>query len=81
MAESTSIAAVARIRTVTWREAVAPKPIIAAVHGYVSGLGVRIALYADLLVAARDAKFQITETPRGCGPSSKRGAPCCRKST
>lgn len=41
------------------------KPVIAAVHGYVYGLGVRIALYADLLVAARDAKFQITETPRG----------------
>lgn len=41
------------------------KPIIAAVHGYVYGLGVRLALYADLLVAARDAKFQITETPRG----------------
>ena len=41
------------------------KPIIAAVHGYVYGLGVRIALYADLLVAARDAKFQVTETPRG----------------
>ncbi|HKA45282.1 MAG TPA: enoyl-CoA hydratase/isomerase family protein [Burkholderiales bacterium] len=41
------------------------KPIVAAVHGYVYGLGVRIALYADLLVAARDARFQITETPRG----------------
>lgn len=41
------------------------KPVIAAVHGYVYGLGVRIALYADMLVAARDAKFQVTETPRG----------------
>lgn len=41
------------------------KPLIAAVHGYVYGLAVRIALYSDLLVAARDAKFQITETPRG----------------
>ncbi len=41
------------------------KPLIAAVHGYVYGLGVRLALYADMLVAARDAKFQITETPRG----------------
>jgi len=41
------------------------KPIIAAVHGYVYGLGVRIALYAELLVAARDARFQVTETPRG----------------
>lgn len=46
------------------------KPIIAAVHGYVYGLGVRIALYADLLVAARDAKFQITETPRGLDSTS-----------
>lgn len=41
------------------------KPIIAAVHGYVYGLGVRLALYADMLVATRDAKFQVTETPRG----------------
>jgi enoyl-CoA hydratase/carnithine racemase len=41
------------------------KPVIAAVHGYVYGLAVRIALYADMLVAARDARFQITETPRG----------------
>ena len=46
------------------------KPIIAAVHGYVYGLGVRLALYADLLVAARDAKFQITETPRGLDSTS-----------
>ncbi len=41
------------------------KPIITAVHGYCYGLGVRLALYADMLVAARDARFQITETPRG----------------
>lgn len=46
------------------------KPVIAAVHGYVYGLGVRIALYADMLVAARDAKFQITETPRGLDSTS-----------
>ena len=46
------------------------KPVIAAVHGYVYGLGVRIALYADLLVAARDARFQITETPRGLDSTS-----------
>ena len=41
------------------------KPIIAAVHGYCYGMGVRIALYSDMLVVTRDAKFQITETPRG----------------
>jgi len=46
------------------------KPVIAAVHGYVYGLGVRIALYADMLVAARDAKFQVTETPRGLDSTS-----------
>ena len=46
------------------------KPVIAAVHGYVYGLGVRIALYADMLVAARDAKFQIAETPRGLDSTS-----------
>lgn len=46
------------------------KPVIAAIHGYCYGLGVRIALYADLLVAARDAKFQITETPRGLDSTS-----------
>jgi len=46
------------------------KPIIAAVHGYVYGLAVRIAMYSDLLVAARDAKFQITETPRGLDSTS-----------
>jgi len=46
------------------------KPIIAAVHGYVYGLGVRIALYADMLVAARDARFQVTETPRGLDSTS-----------
>lgn len=41
------------------------KPVIAAVHGYAIGMGLGIALSADLIVAAEDAKFQITETPRG----------------
>lgn len=41
------------------------KPVISAVHGYAIGMGMGIALSADLVVAAEDAKFQITETPRG----------------
>jgi enoyl-CoA hydratase/carnithine racemase len=41
------------------------KPIIAAMHGYVYGAGVRIALYCDLTVAAKGTKFQVTEVPRG----------------
>ncbi len=41
------------------------KPIIAAMHGYVYGAGLRIALYCDLTVAAKGTKFQVTEVPRG----------------
>lgn len=41
------------------------KPIIAAVHGYVFGAGLRIQLYCDMTVAAKGTKFQVTEVPRG----------------
>lgn len=41
------------------------KPIIAAMHGYVFGAGLRIALYCDMTVAAKGTKFQVTEVPRG----------------
>ena len=41
------------------------KPVIAQVHGYAIGAGLGLALQCDLIVAASDAKFQITEVPRG----------------
>ena len=41
------------------------KPIIAAMHSYCYGVGLRIALYCDMTVASRDAKFQVTEIARG----------------
>jgi enoyl-CoA hydratase/carnithine racemase len=41
------------------------KPLIAAVHGYALGMGLRIAMYCDLFVAAVGTTFQITEVPRG----------------
>ncbi|MBI3068806.1 MAG: enoyl-CoA hydratase/isomerase family protein [Betaproteobacteria bacterium] len=41
------------------------KPLIAAVHGYAYGAGLKIALYCDLIVASKGTKFQITEVPRG----------------
>jgi enoyl-CoA hydratase/carnithine racemase len=41
------------------------KPIIGAVHGYALGMGLRIAMYCDLLVASEGTLFQVTEVPRG----------------
>jgi enoyl-CoA hydratase/carnithine racemase len=37
------------------------KPIIAAIHGYCLGHALGTALHCDLLVAARTARFQVTE--------------------
>lgn len=53
------------IRSVNW------KPVIAAVHGYVLGLGIGFALDCELVVAEAGTKFQITETPRGLAGSGK----------
>ena len=41
--------------------------MIAAVHGYVYGMAVNMALGCDLIVAETGTKFQVTETPRGLG--------------
>jgi len=41
------------------------KPVIAAMHGYVYGVALRIALYCDLTVASKGTKFQVTEVARG----------------
>lgn len=53
------------MRSVNW------KPVIAAVHGYVLGLGIGLALDCELVVAEAGTKFQITETPRGLSGSGK----------
>ena len=56
-------------RHVNYREALfrssQSKPIIAAVHGYALGIGLRLSMYSDMLVAAKGTKFQVTEVPRG----------------
>lgn len=41
------------------------KPVIAAVHGYALGAGLRLMLSCDIVVAAANTQFQITEIPRG----------------
>jgi len=43
------------------------KPVIAATHGYVLGLGLGMVLDCDLIVAEEGTKFQLTETSRGLG--------------
>lgn len=43
------------------------KPVIAAVHGYVLGLGLGMVLDCDPIVAEAGTRFQLTETSRGLG--------------
>lgn len=44
------------------------KPVVAAVHGYVLGMAMGLAMECDLMVAADDVRFQVTETTRGLSP-------------
>jgi enoyl-CoA hydratase len=46
------------------------KPLIAAVEGYALAGGFEIALACDMIVAAEDARFGLTETKRGLVPNA-----------
>lgn len=46
-------------RSVNW------KPVVAAVRGYALGMAMGLAMECELIVAAEDARFQVTETARG----------------
>jgi len=46
------------------------KPLIAAVHGYVMGAGLYLALMCEQIIAAEGTMFQITETSRGADPTA-----------
>ncbi|MGI9363400.1 MAG: enoyl-CoA hydratase-related protein [Parasphingorhabdus sp.] len=41
------------------------KPLIAAVHGHVLGLGFELALCADIIIAADDTRFRLPEAHAG----------------
>jgi enoyl-CoA hydratase len=47
-----------------------PQPLIAALHGYVLGSGIEIALYCDLRIAAPDAVFGFPEVTLGILPAA-----------
>jgi methylglutaconyl-CoA hydratase len=47
-----------------------PKPVIAIVHGNVFGGGVGLAACADLVVAAPDARFRLSEVRLGLTPAT-----------
>lgn len=41
------------------------KPLIAAIHGHVLGLGFELAMCADIIIAADNARFQLPEARAG----------------
>jgi enoyl-CoA hydratase len=62
-----------RIRAVRdlWRLFLSmPQPLIAALHGYVLGSGIEIALFCDLRIASYDAVFGLPEVGLGILPGA-----------
>jgi enoyl-CoA hydratase/carnithine racemase len=47
-----------------------PQPLVAALHGYVLGSGIEIALFCDLRIAADDAIFGFPEVGLGILPAA-----------
>ena len=47
-----------------------PKPLIAALHGYVFGSGIEIALCCDIRIAAENAQFGLPEVGLGIIPAA-----------
>lgn len=47
-----------------------PQPLIAAIHGYVLGSGIEIALCCDIRIASDDARFALPEVGLGIIPAA-----------
>ena len=47
-----------------------PKPLVAALHGYVLGSGVEMALCCDIRIASEDAQLGVPETGLGMIPAA-----------
>ena len=57
-------------RDVWWLFVSMPQPFIAALHGYVLGSGMEMALCCDLRIAAEDARFGLPEVGLGIIPAA-----------
>jgi enoyl-CoA hydratase/carnithine racemase len=66
----------AKSRQVRWERDVwglflsIPQPVIAALHGYVLGSGIEMALCCDLRIASEDARFGLPEVTLGIIPAA-----------
>jgi enoyl-CoA hydratase len=66
----------AKSRQVRWERDVwglflsVPQPVIAALHGYVLGSGIEMALCCDLRIASEDARFGLPEVTLGIIPAA-----------
>lgn len=47
-----------------------PQPVVAALHGYVLGSGIEMALCCDIRIAAEDARFGLPEVALGIIPAA-----------
>ncbi len=47
-----------------------PQPLIAALHGYVLGSGIEMALFCDIRIASEDAQFGLPEVDLGIIPAA-----------
>lgn len=47
-----------------------PQPLLAAVHGYVLGSGIEIALCCDIVISGEDARFGLPEVGLGIIPAA-----------
>jgi enoyl-CoA hydratase/carnithine racemase len=76
LSEFLTAPAPAEARRVRWERDVwglflsIPQPLIAAVHGYVLGSGIEIALCCDIRIASQDARFGLPEVGLGIIPAA-----------
>ncbi len=70
MDEPTFARTIAKYMAVATAFRACPKPIIAAVHGYVMAGGFELALICDVRLAAAGTKFGLPDTPLGLSPTS-----------